>query len=66
MLHIRSKLAALSIAGALLVAAAPAGAQPISDGTSNTVMFSMPEVDDEVQARGIIAVLIGLKRAQGF
>jgi hypothetical protein len=59
-------LATLAVAVALLVSAAPAGAA--DDGLSNTLMgakaapwFSVPEVDDEVAANGIIAILIGLK-----
>jgi hypothetical protein len=56
-------LAALAVAAGLLGAAAPAGAHtsPVSDGSSNTIMFSLPEVDDEVHADGIIAILIGAK-----
>jgi hypothetical protein len=58
-------LATAAVVAGLLAAAAPAGAA--HDGTSNTMFgvkaappsFSLPEVDDEVGASGIIAILIG-------
>ena len=58
-------LAALAVAGGLLVAAAPAGAnvespkRAISDGTSNTVFFAAVKEPQTPRADGIIAILIG-------